>query len=338
MPRQPPRSGFVQLDGVVTRIAGPELAYVFVGENRATYTFSPERTPGQIGNRSKRRPIVEGAYVTLVVRRVDGVVERAWAGTRTPLKRAALRRATILPRESAGFSPVSPSSGSISVQYELHPRNRPSGRISIRRAISTKLRRFGKILDTSSLWPGDLMLTRDLSPDYISTAIVSTQDEGGYGSGDACWTHAAMYLGDGSNVVEATVDGLLSGGNVRITPLEEYCTGDHVMRFRRSRMVASERTGWILCIRALSRLKNEYNVSEAVKLWFKVHIGGRLLSSRELQRNPASSAVVCSTLYADSHNEGTGQSLGEQNGVCVPAWLSGSDRFEDIESRWLALV
>jgi hypothetical protein len=182
------------------------------------------------------------------------------------------------------------------------------------------------------------MLTRDISSDFISKAIVSTQTEGGYAKIDARWTHAAMYLGDGANVVEATVDGLLAGGNVRITSLDEYCTGRQVLRFRRSRSVSSERTGWILCVRALSRLKNEYNLTEAVKIWFKVHIGGRLLSSKELWNNPAATAVVCSTLYADSHNEGTGRSLGEQNGVCVPAWLSGSDSFVDIESRWLALL
>jgi hypothetical protein len=190
-------------------------------------------------------------------------------------------------------------------------------------------------VDTSALAPGDLVLTSELEPDKISSLIVGVQKQGGYHHDDARWTHAAMYVGDGTSVVEATFDSVREGGDVRLTNLDEYCKGQHMLRFRRSRYIHDTQLGWKVCVRAFSRLKRPYSFAAAARLWFDVVIrGGGFFDDKE---RPVSKAVICSTLYADSYNEATRRLLGEVSGVCVPAWLSCSDEFEDVQPEWLSI-
>jgi len=160
------------------------------------------------------------------------------------------------------------------------------------------------------------------------------QQKGGYHPDDAMWTHAAMYVGDGASIVEATFDNLREGGDVRLTNLDDYCTGKHVLKFRRSRYVTDTQLGWKVCVRAFSRLKKPYSFAAAARMWFDVAIRGNGFYDQE---RPVSKAVICSTLYADSYNEATRRLLGEVSGVCVPAWLSGSDEFEDVQPEWLSI-
>ena len=145
-----------------------------------------------------------------------------------------------------------------------------------------------------------------------------------------------MYVGDGANVVEATFDSVLGGGNVRLTSLDDYSQGSYSLRFRRSKYIADEREGWRICIRAMSRLGKPYDFVQAVLMWFSVVFKGRGFFSGEMQR-PTSAAVICSMLYADSYNEATRRSLGEVSGICVPAWLSRSEEFSDIQAEWLEI-
>jgi hypothetical protein len=143
-----------------------------------------------------------------------------------------------------------------------------------------------------------------------------------------------MYVGDGASIDEATFDSLREGGDVRLTNLDDYCTGKHVLKFRRSRYVKDAQLGWKVCVRAFSRLKRPYSFAAAARMWFDVAISG--IGFYEQER-PVSKAVICSTLYADSYNEATRRLLGEVSGVCVPAWLSGSDEFEDVQPEWLSI-
>jgi hypothetical protein len=222
-------------------------------------------------------------------------------------------------------------------QIELHPGSAATSKASAARALPQATRRFGKLVNSTVLKPGDLLLSRELNPDRISTHITTVQVEGGYEEIDGRWTHAAMYVGDDSNVVEATFDGLTSGGSVRLTSLDTYCEGAHALRFRRSKFVKDDRDGWRVCIRALSRLKEPYSFVHLVEMWFNVVFRGKGFYSDE-RYGHAADAIVCSTLYADAYNEALRRSLGEVNGLCVPAWLSASDEFEDLDVPWTRLA
>lgn len=218
------------------------------------------------------------------------------------------------------------------------PNSAEKDRTVVRRAISPEVRAFGKIVDTSQLRPGDLMLSQDLESDAISTLIRTVQTEGGYAAADARWTHAAMYLGDGENVVEATFESLTPGfsGSVQMTSLDDYCKGNYVLQFRRSKHIDSPESGWRLCIRALSRMRQKYDFMQAAKLWWHVRIRNNTFNVGSNPRT-ATQAVICSTLYAEAYDEALRRRLGEIGGVCVPAWLSLSDEFDDLDVGWLRL-
>jgi hypothetical protein len=218
-------------------------------------------------------------------------------------------------------------------QKILHPGMPATARIKAPRAIDPEARAFGKLVDCASLQPGDLLLSQELHPDAVSKLISKVQLNGGYSEQDAQWTHAAMYLGDGANVIEATFDSIFTSGSVRITSLDHYCQGKHVLKFRRSKHVLSAQSGWFLCIRALAHLKQPYSFAHAAKLWWDVIIRKCGFHDPASQR-PTFKAAICSTLYADAHNEATRRRLGEIGGVCVPAWLSVSDEFDDVAVGW----
>jgi hypothetical protein len=222
-------------------------------------------------------------------------------------------------------------------QLELSPDAAAAGATSVTRALPRATRKFGKLVDVSTLCPGDLVLTREVAPDAISKLICKVQEDGGYAAPDARWTHAAMYVGDGLSVVEATFDSVAKGGDVRLTSLDEYCQGAHSLRFRRSNYLANEKDGWRVCVRALARMKRAYGLLEAAAMWFNVVFRKKGFHSSDLWL-PTNSAVICSTLYADAYNEATRRTLGEVNGTCVPAWLSGSDEFADVGVSWASLA
>lgn len=221
-------------------------------------------------------------------------------------------------------------------QLELTPSCQPGNVVwKPTRALPPSVRAFGKFIATQNLMPGDLMLSREITPDRVSKMIVDVQMAGGYDELDARWTHVAMYVGDDQHIVEATFDSVSSGGDVRLTRLDDYC-GHHALRFRRSRHLQSERERWLLVVRAMTRIKMPYGLAEAARMWIDVKWKGKGFWS-EAQKAPAQSAVICSTLYADAYNEATRRSLGEVNGACVPAWLSLSDEFEDVASEWTSI-
>jgi cell wall-associated NlpC family hydrolase len=221
-------------------------------------------------------------------------------------------------------------------QLELHPRDACSKKVwTPGRAIPPRLRQFGKFVDTTTLQPGDLVLTRQTHPDYVSQSISDVQETGGYGPADSKWTHVAIYVGDGEHVVEATFDSLLGGGSVRMTSIDEYC-GDYALRFRRANVIVGAGTGWQLVVRAMARIRAPYSLIDAARMWIDVKCKGAGFWTEE-KRDRARNAVICSTLFADAYNEVTRRSLGEINGTCVPAWLSMSSDFQDLRIDWCAI-
>jgi hypothetical protein len=217
-------------------------------------------------------------------------------------------------------------------QKVLHPADAPRSGMRLNRAVSRETRSFGKLIDCSGLQPGDVLMSWDVENDGISKLIVNLQETGGYGENHARWSHVAIYLGDEQNVVEATFENLLSFGSVRITSLDEYARSNYALRFRRFRNF-SPNDGWRLCIRALSRMRQPYDFLTAASLWWDVVIRGRGFYDGR-NRHTTCEAAICSTLLADSYNEVTRRTLGEVGGACVPAWISLSNEFEDVEVSW----
>ena len=318
--------------GTIERIIADSLVYLVSHEDGEGFAFSPEYLDAFRGQPLEELGVVLGAEVSFrldpSIGQITNVAVQEQASYRTrSLFGGARPRPNLLPP---------PRRASATPRYELHPQDSASRSVHANRALHLATRTFGKLINTDLLRIGDLLLTRETIPEDTTCGLITdVQAEGGYGEADAKWVHAAMYLGDGANVVEATVNGLLTGGDVRITSLDTYCDGKSVLRFRRPIVIKDERLAWKMCIRALSRLGQPYNVISAAKMWFEVIVSGGGFFDQK--KRPTSAAVVCSTLYADSYNEATRHTLGEVNGACVPAWLSLSDAFVDVKTEWLEI-
>ena len=192
---------------------------------------------------------------------------------------------------------------------ELKPSDEADGEWTPRGAIPPPLRSFGKFPNTANWWPGDLMLTKDLAPDWSTRAITNAQIKGGYARTDSAWTHAAVYLGDGQNVCEATFTSPLRGGSVQVNPLWNYC-GGYALRIRRSLFVQDKELGWRMVIYALTHLKKDYDFFYAIRLGWQA-LRGRGFWQTDVTARINPRALICSTLYADAHNKATQRVLGE---------------------------
>ena len=309
----------------VLRIVDDSLAYAVLSDPaNSTLTFGPAVVDDFRGQGLAELSIREGTDVELRWDRGTGLVIRAQV---VEPNRGGLTQPLVPTR-------TSPGSGETYGQTELLPDVSPAGTIRVTKAVSKETRAFGKLIDCEPLRPGDLMLTRDIVPDWIGKLISGVQQKGGYSELDSRWTHAAMYLGDYTHVVEATFDSPITGGDVRLTTLDDYCKGGVALRFRRSRFITSDADGWKICVRAMSRLRKPYSFARAIDMWFRTVVRGAGFFDDD-EKYPVSSAVICSTLYADAYNEVTRRSLGEVSGACVPAWLSAADEFEDVGVQWL---
>jgi hypothetical protein len=218
---------------------------------------------------------------------------------------------------------------------ELLPSDTPRGEPwQFRRGIPTKFRKFGLYPNVDEWFPGDLILTRELQPDGISKQIRVVQDKAGYDA-HSVWTHAAIYLGDGWRICEATAEGALPLGDVRLTPLWDYCNGEQALRVRRPKASAQRRDiGWLMVIEAVQRLREKYDVAGIVKQALSIH----MLSKDDFWIGGEPSKIevplVCSTLYADVFTRVTRRVLGEYNGMCMPGFLSIAEDFDDVPLYW----
>ena len=315
--------------GVVSRIVNDWVAYLYDSQANTTYSFTPAVVAEFNGEGFEELNIVQGRVVQFL-KTQDGVVTHVFRPTRDLVSEERRDDEDIL-----GERAPRPQG---TRQYELHPDEKERGTIRCPRAMPRLTRGFGKLFNTDPLRAGDLLLTREKDPsqELICEEIQKAQLQGGYDDADARWTHAALYLGDGANLVEATTT---SGpiGNVRITSLDDFCQGTEILRFRRPKHLTSEQLAWRFCVRALSRLGQPYDWVAAARTWFKVVINRRGFYESNL-RFPTQSATICSTFYSDAFNEATGRRLSEVNGSCVPAWLSVSDEFEDVQTHWLRIT
>lgn len=200
-------------------------------------------------------------------------------------------------------------------------------------AIPPKFRAFGKYFDTRLWRAGDLLLSRETLPSRVGKAIESAQKNGGYHPNDARWTHAAIYLGDGFTLCEASFSFWPLRMGVQIANLWEYC-GDYCLRLRRPTAVTTEADAWLMSIRALTSIRKDYDFRYVFKLAWSA-FRGQGFWSPGCAVPIRGSALVCSTLYADAYTRQTKRILGEQNnGCCTPAYLSQSPEFVDLGLQW----
>ncbi len=226
---------------------------------------------------------------------------------------------------------------------------------------------MGRIVDYTVLEPGDLILTSDAEPDWISRGIEHVQSQNMGGRDHARFTHAMMYLGAGF-VLEATFEykkptagivesvrtiALMIGledidnpaeptakdpgqklNGVFVTPLWRY--GSHYsLRARRPiRLVNNKGAQQEFVANALSLFAHDYNFEIIRQLAIETFIPSSAMPA-EWSPKLGSAAVVCSTFYARAYDMTLlGEGLTAENGCCTPSFLSSNASFLDIPLHW----
>jgi hypothetical protein len=230
---------------------------------------------------------------------------------------------------SDGLLPSEPIAATVRVDFEL----------------GEGPRAWGRILDTSRLEPGDLLLFRPIEPetDSISQQITEAQTNSGLAARHTQWTHAAVYLGDGQSICEANIKMPDRPNGVVMRSVFDYCDGTSAIRARRpTNMNPQQRLR--IAIGALTNLGKSYSYNQIARFAVAASRQGPLTWVKGLFGNssrvrPPPQTFVCSTLYQDAltyASRGTSVRLGA---LCTPAQLSASIDFEpdDPPLRWLGI-
>lgn len=235
---------------------------------------------------------------------------------------------------TGGWSPIAQGTGARAVR-ELRPDDpvHDTKTWQAARKIPGHLAAFRRYPNVDEWQPGDLLLTCELEPDIVSKCITSLQSFG-YGE-HARWTHAAIYVGDGWRVCEATVDeGLPPRGDVRLTAIWDFCNERTVLRLRRPQV--SRDIGWLMVIEAMTQLRQSYEVGKILQ--YAANVVRDKSEWHAANPKQVSAPLVCSTLYANAYRRVTRKVIEENDGMCMPALLSLTPEFEDIPLYWRRLL
>ena len=214
-------------------------------------------------------------------------------------------------------------------QIVLDPRDRTTtGRWIPPGPIPPSLRQFGQFPNTHAWHPGDLLLFSALIPSRMSRAIIRGQERGGYAPEDARWHHAAVYLGDGITICEASI------GGVHCVPVYRYVE-THLLRIRRDETLSPDKR-WLIAMNALTRLGSRYALERIFSLARQARQGywrrGNTLPLLGMR------AVICSELCNDSYSLVTGRLLvAAASGTVKPSDLSMTPQLVDVETSWLRI-
>ena len=156
--------------------------------------------------------------------------------------------------------------------------------------------------------------------------IQAAQNKGGYRAEDAQWTHAAVYLGTGFAICEATA---LKG--VRQGSLLDSLA-NHLVRVRRDYALDSD-TRWRMALEAALQIGTRYGLVSGAKFGVRALKG---LHRPQNKNTQSTSALNCSELFADAHRFATGRTLQWQHPgrEVSPAFLSFVPELTDVAMEW----
>lgn len=133
----------------------------------------------------------------------------------------------------------------------------------IDRQLPACAREWGRIVDTTNLRPGDLILVRSVAPDKVGARICDAQVKGGFSQAHAQWTHAAVYLGDGDNICESTFKETSFSGGVIMRSIHFYSNGESALKARTPKnMTIEQRIG--IALGAVTRLRDGYSFRDII--------------------------------------------------------------------------
>jgi hypothetical protein len=194
--------------------------------------------------------------------------------------------------------------------------------------IPPPLRQFGRFPDVSKWLPGDLVLFSTVHPGWISRSIIRGQERGGYALEDARWHHAAVYLGDGISICEATRT------RVKNRLIYPYL-GGYLLRIRRDIALTPDER-WQIAMQSLTRLGSPYSFWNI--FWLTLQSFRGFWQPSNSPPPFGGRAVICSQLFSDSYSMVTGRLLVKTpSGIVKPADLSFAPQLTDVATTWLRI-
>lgn len=174
--------------------------------------------------------------------------------------------------------------------------------------------------------PGDLVLISPLAPTWTQKVIQAAQNKGGYRAEDAQWTHAAVYLGTGFTICEATALKGVRQGSL-LDSLANHLA-NHLVPVRRDNALDSD-TRWRMALEAALQIGTRYGLVSGAKFGVRALKG---LHRPQKSNTQSTSALNCSELFADAHQFATGRTLQWQHPgrEVSPAFLSFVPELTDV--------
>lgn len=193
---------------------------------------------------------------------------------------------------------------------------------------------FGHYPKVDALLPGDLILTSDLKPDWISRLIQKVQS-----GPNAHWTHVAMYMGGRGQIVESTFDSIFDADTgVKVGLLSDYCKTHKIMVRRisdkwlcgpqasREECMAAR---WQLVVSAMKQMRRPYGFSSLLSFFRRANYTIRVHTKRK--------GLVCSTLYESAVVDATGRILLQGAESVTPAMLAGTTFMDTVSIPWVKI-
>ena len=174
--------------GEVFRVATNALAYLALDDQKTILSFTPSHVKNSNHKDFIELKITEGSIFKVCWRPATEQIQFAEYVAGQDVTEEKLASSADDEGSYANLPHPDIAQSQEDAQVVLHPNAAEKGRTVLLRAINPAVRTFGKLVDTSQLRPGDLMLSQDLEADPTSNLIANVQVEGGYAAADAKWT------------------------------------------------------------------------------------------------------------------------------------------------------